>query len=239
MALFQGLNHKSVYNNLQALKEASLSSSTLRATDIQLMIDLQQTVLDNLPSHKKHFIAKRSKEDFLKFIQGGGQIIGLKEGEDLVAYSIVEFPASIETSGFDTSINIENIQETAFLKSTLVHPDFRGLGLQKTLIDARLEQAALADKTWAICEVDIQNAASIKNLLGKGFTIRDSGISPVDGMPAVYMYKNLKTAMPANLNNNSLQLVPVEDWKKHEALLSNGHIGIDYFDGFITYRNEA
>lgn len=236
MALFQGLNHKSVYNNLQALKEASLSSSTLREPDIPHMVDLQNTVLENLPSHKKHFIAKRTKADFLRFMQSGGQIIGLKDGDELVAYSIVEFPKSIETCGFDTSIQIEKIEDTAFLKSTLVHPDFRGLGLQKTLIDARLEQAALANKTWAICEVDIQNAASIKNLLGKGFTIRDSGISPVDGMPAVYMYKNLKEAMPANLNNNALQLVPVEAWEKHKALLNNGHIGIDYFDGFITYR---
>lgn len=236
--LFQGLNPGIVSQHLKALKEASLSSSVLKEADIPLMMDLQETVLDSLPSHKKHFIAHRNREDFLKFIQSEGAVIGLKHDENLVAYSIVQFPKKISSTDFDPKIQIEDISKTALLKSTLVHPDYRGLSLQKTLIDARIEQASLNDKTWIICEVDIKNAASIKNLLAKGFMIRDSGHSPVDMMPAVYMYKDLE-ATPSLPNNNSLQLVPVENWNKHEYLLAHGHIGVDYFDGFITYRSET
>ncbi|MEC8067010.1 MAG: GNAT family N-acetyltransferase [Pseudomonadota bacterium] len=235
MAIFNGFTHESVANNLNALRNASVTSHTLKQVDIPNIVDLQDTVIEGLPSHKKHFIAKRSKEDFLRFMHQGGQIIGLKDGEDLVAYSIVHFPQTNEETGFDPKIATPELNTCALLKSTVVHPDFRGRGLQKTLIDARLEQAALAGKETAICEVDIQNAASIKSLMSKGFTIRDAGVSPVDGMPSVYMYKSL-TQVQAHGTSNALQLVAVEDWAKHCHLLKNGHVGVDYFDGFITYQ---
>lgn len=236
--LFQGLNSGIVSEHLRALKEASLSSSILKETDIENMLKLQDAVLSNLPSHKKHFIAHRTREDFLKFIQSSGSVIGLKSDNELVAYSIIEFPKDVTYTDFDQKIQIDDINKTALLKSTLVHPDFRGLNLQKTLIDARIEQASQHHKTCIICEVDIKNAASIKNLMTKGFTIQDSGHSPVDFMPSVYMYKYLEV-MPTLPNNNSLQLVPVEDWNKHKQLLSQGLIGVDYFDGFITYRTKV
>lgn len=238
MPYFQNFTHEGLSDNLKSIKEASLSSTILTQADIPAMMDLQETVLASLPSHKQHFIAKRTKEEFLKFIQTEGVVVGLKKDDELVAYSIAHFPKDVISGGFDPKISIENIEKSVFLKSTLVHPNYRGLSLQKTLIDTRLEQATLAGKKWAICEVDIQNAASIKNLLAKGFTIRDCGRSPADFMPAVYMYKDLE-ATPELPNNNSLQLVPVEDWGKHQALLKAGHTGVDYFDGFITYKHNA
>tara|TARA_R110000868_G_scaffold190862_1_gene434820 strand:+ start:122758 stop:123450 length:693 start_codon:yes stop_codon:yes gene_type:complete len=207
-----------------------IQARVLKSQDIYQILEVQKIILDALPAHKKHFIATRSKDGFLKFIQSQGNILGLFDNEKLIAYSIVDFPKHISETQFDPSIQIDDINKSALFKSTVVVPEYRGQNLQKILIDMRVECALEAGRDVFITEVDPQNQASLSSLISQGFYIKHLGVSPADGMTSLYLFKENKVVAPKNL-----KMVSLNDLGTHIKLLNNNHVGIAIDHGFITY----
>lgn len=100
-------------------------------------------------------------------------VLGVWAGKELVAYSIIRYPARGEGNlGRDLGLGEEDLAKVAHLQALAVHPGFRGRGLQREL--ARSHLRVLND---TVCEhicstVSPKNPISLNNILSCGFVVR-------------------------------------------------------------------
>ena len=98
----------------------------------------------------------------------------------LVAYSIIRIPGLAEDNlGRDLNLTEEKQMKVAHLQATVVHPHFRGNGLQRKMARAHLEEIAEMGYEHVCCTVSPKNPVSLSNILSCGFVIR--GLIPKFG----------------------------------------------------------
>lgn len=218
---------------LQALGN-NLVAKSLDLNDIPCLLTLQQTIIDNLPAKHKTHITHRSAQQMNDYIQHKGCIIGLYDQGQLIASSILDLPMVKSDVDFDPKLGIVLPEEIALLRGTMVHPNYRGMGLQKNLIQIRIQHANTLGRNTLISEVDIFNVASLKSLLSQGLDIRAIGICPTDGMPSLYLFHDNRVYAPAT----HITFAKVGDINTIETLLLQGYVGRYINNGNIEFNKS-
>jgi len=159
-----------------------------------------------------------SKEMLEKFLTNG-YIMGAIANNKLIAYRILYTPnEDIDNLGYDLKFNAQDFKKVIHFETAIVHPDFRGNGLQVLLTEEIKKHISIEDKI--ICATCYPlNYPSLSNLLKLGLTIQ---------MLKMKYNNNIRFI----LSNKIIQIIPNEiisckadDFEKIKSLIENGYIG--------------
>lgn len=145
----------------------TLTLRTLRPDEVDIVLALQSRVHENMPDPS--LLAETDRDEIAESVQLDA-CLGAFDGARLAAFAlmVVNRESARRNTGQKNGLNpLECVSfDTAF-----VDPDYRGLGLQKYLLDAREEIARQLGAKYALVTVDPKNEFSLNNILSRGFEI--------------------------------------------------------------------
>ena len=205
-------------------KNVSYKMCFLGIEDLQDILDLQDLIARNLPVAE---IFRLHEEDYFRNLFCLERAtVGVLTGQGLIAYSIIRIPGNGEDNlGRDIGLPQEELGKVAHLQATVVHPLFRGNGLQRKMAKAHLRVIKDLGLPHVCCTVSPKNPVSLANILSSGFVIK--GLRPkFQGWCRYIMYKNI-------LHNRNLDRSKVceeikiidSDIKGQADLLKTGFVG--------------
>ncbi|XWN34261.1 MAG: GNAT family N-acetyltransferase [Devosia sp.] len=146
-----------------------IQSVPLTLSDVPRIYALYRTALDAVPNPA----AVRADEPsfFEEVFAVGGEIMGLQVDGDLVSYGVLrpELESEHDRSGLD-----DHVPASAGLRvldGSAVHPQHWKHGLQRVIIEARVERAGALGAQHVIAKASPGNVPSMRNLLRCGFRI--------------------------------------------------------------------
>jgi GNAT superfamily N-acetyltransferase len=145
----------------------------LRANSLSMVMDLRQEVLTSLPLADLY----AREADELAFVNrhlgSAGETLGVFDGSTLIAYAMLGLPDATATGNLTELLPIggNDLAHSAIIASCMVRPKYRGKGLQRALISARLERARAHERTQCVAAVSLHNHASRHNLMQEGMRI--------------------------------------------------------------------
>jgi GNAT superfamily N-acetyltransferase len=233
-----------VYQTCMSIHLAARKAApTLRLLGIEdglSLLTLQDTVTEGLPPG---FLRPKAEEALYYYLDGTlGVAYGIFEGNRLCASALLRLPDP-EHPNPDAKPRFPLVPEAdwpchaAFLENAMVHPDARGRGLQKTLLDIRLAHAAAAGMRWACAASHLHNQASWSNLLGAGLVL--AGLIERDGQPLIGFATGLGLARVRSDPRDN-RLVEALDKAQHLSALGDGFVGVRRdADGAVVYQRLA
>ncbi len=143
----------------------------LKEDSLQDLAGLQAVVARSLPEID---IFKPHEEDYFRDIfQFELSVLGVTANDELVAYSIIRVPGLAEDNlGRDLNLGEVELKKVAHLQAFVVHPLFRGCGLQRELAASHLQVLEDMGYEHICCTVSPKNPVSLNNILSCGFVIK-------------------------------------------------------------------
>jgi GNAT superfamily N-acetyltransferase len=202
--------------------EQDFTVQKLDITHLAAVMNLQDKIIANFHADEKHFILKRSATDFMKALDNeNSHMIGIFDGDKLIAQSIFEFPTSMADRDMPEFAAEIAPTDLVIYKATLVDMDYRGHGLMQKLLNYRENQARLNGKTTAISQIAMDNPASWINALKNGMSIRKVDRDPFDDAKVLYMQKDFDREEPVYKAENMFVMSIGKDIHKEIPALFN------------------
>jgi GNAT superfamily N-acetyltransferase len=191
------------------------------------------------------YLRDKPQDELLGYLNGTrGVAFGVIEAENLVAMALLKIPS--EPYPNDISDPFPFIEPehwrvgTAMLEYAMVLPSARGRGLQRRLMQARLNQAAAAHMQWACTGMVFRNTVSFTNALRCGMTIVGTRVN--GNVPVIGLLKPLTALVSEQLRtdaNDELH-VSMQDFAQHVAALNRGYLGIGVTRaGVVRYQRRV
>ena len=144
---------------------------------------LRDTVIAALP-HPDFYVREDDEQAFFgAHTEPDGETIGVFAHGELVAYAMVGFPgcdAAAHNLGAMIGLPPAQHEKVTHLSSCMVQPTWRGRGLQRALLAARLALAHARGRPLCLAMVSLHNHSSRHNLLRQGLHIAWTGA--IDGL---------------------------------------------------------
>ncbi|MFW5794358.1 MAG: GNAT family N-acetyltransferase [Bacillota bacterium] len=106
-----------------------------------------------------------------RHIKETGFTIGVFNKEELIAFLIVRIPNK-ETDNLGYDLEIKELDKIVHMESLGVHPDYRGKGLQKKMIEfAEKELLKMKKYKYLTCTVSPKNTHSLTNFQSMGYEV--------------------------------------------------------------------
>jgi len=207
----------------------SFSMSLLSIKDIDRVMALQEAVYAALPN--KDVLAIDSQQFVEDSLRNDGFVIGVHNHKDrLVAYRFIALPKSQpDNMGLDIHLPKSDLHRVAHLETTLVHPDYRGNGLQSKTLQQAFPLLREKKIKHLICTVSPFNFFSLSNIMKNGLKIkvltRKYGKldDHSDGLWRFILHRDLE-ARPLIERAKRIH-VNLDAFKIQEILLANGFVG--------------
>jgi ribosomal protein S18 acetylase RimI-like enzyme len=208
----------------------------LDANSLQEMVDLQDLVLSHLPDPEIFF--PHDKDHFRRVFQHDRSVIGVRVKESLAAYSIIRIPGHEQDNlGRDIGIGKDELASVAHLQATVVHPAFRGNGLQRKMAAVHMREIEGLGFEHVCCTVSPKNPVSLGNILGSKLVIK--GLRPKFGDWWRYiMYRSI--SWPKDMTEadpRDEKVIDGSDFLGQQNLLKEGFVGFKIAaqpDGFVV-----
>lgn len=213
-----------------------LKIKDLNIEDLADVLKLQDKIIAGFHEDEKHFILKRSVEDFMKALDSEStHMVGVFDGDKLIAQSIFEFPVNNQKRDLEEFSGDVANEDLVIYKATLVDVDYRGQGLMSKLLEYREMKAKQAGKKVAINQIAIDNPASWINALKNGMSIRKIDKDPEDGAKVLYLQKEFDDKN-AEKNQNEFFMYIGKDvhreipalFNKMRHFIEQGYIGVRF-----------
>jgi len=193
--------------------------------------DLHQLVVDSLGPDEKEFLLPKSESYFQKMFKGeAGYTIGVKINDQLVAKSVITLPKSgdLENGLEGIRTPVEN-DKIAVFESDVVHPDWRGLGLNKWMTAYREQVARDLGKTNVLSQIYYNNIANIHAHMKNGMQIIDAIYYPEDNAPIFYLNGNLYSVEENwDCGRHGISIISIDaGFDEFRELIDQGLIGIN------------
>lgn len=202
--------------------DKKLRVETLNIEHLADVMQLQDKIIANLQPDEKHFILKRSAADFMKALDSENtHMIGVFDGNKLVAQSIFEFPQNGSERDYEEFVSDIANNDLVVYKATIVDVDYRGMGLMQELLSYREQKARAAGKTTAISQIAMDNPASWINAIKNGMSIRKVDYDPEDHAKVLYMQKDFFAGEPIPSAENSFAMYIGQNIHKEIPALFN------------------
>ena len=148
--------------------EMTYTVRSVTEADVDAILSLQACVKLNLPNPA--FLCTAAREEIEDSIRNDF-CIGVFDGERIIAFSILVVNRPCEANlgqklGFPP-------EECVTFEIVFVHPDCRGLGMQRFFIEEREKLARRLGAKRGFSTVAPDNFFSLNNILGAGFSIYD------------------------------------------------------------------
>lgn len=206
----------------------------LTIDDLGDALALQRSVGDRLPAG---YLFPKTDDELRAYLDGPrGAAWGIGSVGGLRAVALLRLPAPDQTfSGPPFPlVPAGEIGLTCFLENTIVHPEERGRGHHRALLDARFAAAGALGKRWICAGVHLENRRSWSNLLAAGLAI--VGMRRDLGYPVIGLLRPADRGVLATDAGIDRQ-VAVEDVAAHDAALRDGWVGLLLLpDGRVLYR---
>ncbi len=210
----------------------------LTAADLPHALALQREVGASVPVGFLRGKTESQLNDYLRGLTGAAY--GAFEGGALQAMGLLRVPGPGRPNVGTAFPRVRKTDwpfHTAVLEHDLVAPAARGRGLQRMLIDVRIEAARQAGMRWLCAGVQLANIASWRNLLSQGLVI-------VDG---VFMQGQSLLALLLPLDETGFETgaarqgwVLAGDAVGHEKALRAGYLGVRAaMGGTVLYEREV
>lgn len=207
--------------------EDSYTMRLLIANEVEMAMELQEYVYENLAN--KDILFCDEYEDVVKDVLDRGKIIGVfnKVGE-IVAYRYISIPGSTDKNlGRDLGIVESELIKVAHLETTVVHPDYRGNGLQSLTLEKSLPIINAMGFKHLLCTVSPQNIYSLYNILKNGLTIkslkRKYGTTADNGVWRFILHRDLEEVPVIDFSEP--RALRIDSFEEQKELISSGYVG--------------
>jgi GNAT superfamily N-acetyltransferase len=209
----------------------------LGPADLARVEALQAEVARGLPPG---FLWPRPAGDLAAMLDGTrGATFGILEGSRLVAAGMLRLPSADHPNVGPPLGPVpegDMPHRAAFLESTMVRPEARGRGCQRTLIEARRAHAVAAGMRWLCAGVRLANARSWANLLACGLVI--AGWRDDPGWLLIGLARPL--AGPELVTDpGDARRVELPDEAGHRAALDDGYLGVRLAQAAVVYERQT
>lgn len=139
--------------------------------DLDALMLLQDKICQSM--ERSDWFATTSREENERFLVNPNAILGVYDGERLVAYGSVGFLGdSPDNLGWDLGFAREKVLHCAVLDTIVVDSEYRGLGLQRELIRSCVDYASeKMPGCKVLATVAPDNIYSLRNVQAEGFQI--------------------------------------------------------------------
>ncbi|OLS38769.1 N-acetyltransferase [Alkalihalophilus pseudofirmus] len=197
----------------------------LTLKDMSAILEVQQIVLSTLENKER--LQPLSEKEFTVILEGDGVILGVFVKGSLTAFRALWFPGDDEENlGRDLGLSSSEQRKVVHQEISIVHPDYRGNGLQKRL--AALVMNELAERTseyeYVCCTVHPFNIPSLKDKLAQGMRIVKLK-EKYAGHLRYILLKKLSVEMM--VDNDTKKIVPLDDIVEQNRLLNEGYYGTE------------
>ncbi|AQU81288.1 MULTISPECIES: hypothetical protein [unclassified Halomonas] len=193
------------------------------------ILELREKVLNSLED-KDFYIPEDDQSDFiLSHFPPNGRTLGVFKDLKLIAYGAILFKSSSSEnnlssiSGLNEKLSLNIVDFSAFM----THPDFRGEGLHKKLLNECDKVADSYNKKAYLAMISTKNFISLKNFLAVGFRI-EAICKPCENHNnlrfIVAKTENFKPSPPSTF-------VDIDDVDGHRRELKSGKAGCLIFPG--------
>ncbi len=191
---------------------------------LQDILELQDQITRHLPIPE---IFRLHEDDFFREIfRLDRAVIGVTTDDGLIAYSIIRLPGAAEDNlGRDIGLPQTDLDKVAHLQATVVHPAYRGMGLQRRMARAHLDVIEDLGYEHVCCTVSPKNPVSLGNIISSGFVIKN--LRPkFEGWWRYIMYKKISCPMKIDESRAGEEIaIAGRDIKGQVDLLKQGFIG--------------
>lgn len=152
------------------LKE-NLTMRTCTMEDLDSILELQERICAGM--NEPDWFVATSREENTLFLTPPNTIIGVYDGDKLIAFGSLVFPGMDSSNlGWDLEWPTEKVLHCATLDTIVVDSDYRGLGLQRTLIQLCVKHAReIMPDCTVLTTICPNNIYSLRNGLAEGFEI--------------------------------------------------------------------
>ncbi|MCR1898734.1 GNAT family N-acetyltransferase [Irregularibacter muris] len=155
-------------------KEVEYFMRDLNQKDIDKIMELKDFVVKNIENSE--VFASSSREILLQEVlkSNKGLALGIFVKDELVAYRSVKFPGDAAYNiGREISLPENELGKVIYLQATVVHPDYRGNGIQKKTLEY-IFNLAREKRLWHILStISPYNYHSLKNTLDYQLRIKE------------------------------------------------------------------
>ena len=139
--------------------------------DTESFIELMALVRQNM-DHKE-WLFLDSPDEVRDMMKDGTMSLWLAvDGEKIAGAFDVLYPRlEAYNYGYTIGLKTEELLQVVNMDTAVVHPDYRGLGLQTRLMRSAEEELAGMGKHILMCSVHPENLYSLHNVLSQGYTI--------------------------------------------------------------------
>ncbi|MBT3393646.1 MAG: GNAT family N-acetyltransferase [Waddliaceae bacterium] len=195
---------------------------TLSKEDLDDVMALHDVMLEAL--EEPSFFRKPSREFIEKIISEAEMSIGITVEEKLVACRITSIPGDITNNrGIELGIPVEDLKKTAHFEGTIIHPEYRKLGLGKKIIKANIAMIDNTDLRHIVATCHPDNYPIVKTFLDNDFVIKKLK-KTYGNMLRFFMHRN------RDANNtkedNEKTIVDHIDYETQMKLLDDGLVGV-------------
>ncbi len=201
-----------------------LRTRMLVPTDFEEWTALRDTVMAVLPHPDLYVRESDERSFFAAHTEPEGETIGVFVHDALVAYAMVGFPAAQAADNLGRAVGLPPEQRSivTHLSSCMVLPQWRGRGLQRTLLGARLALAHARGRPLCMAMVSLHNHSSRHNLLRQGLHIAWTG--PIEGLQRHVAMIDLQHGLHFDMGDEIL--VRSDDFDALRSACARGYAGI-------------
>ena len=207
-----------VFPNGQAFVVRRLTES-----DIPAVLNLQNIVVQHLNDKTK--LQPLSEEEFRYITSGNGLLIGVFVAEELISFRALVVPDTLEEHlGLDAGLSEAELGFVIYQDISNVHPEWRGLSLQKRMATWIMDELAGSDHSYKyVCStVAPFNIPSLKDKFAQGMEI--VALKPKYGGKLRYIFFKELEKIPTKRDGEPV-LCKMADTKGQQKLIAQGYRG--------------
>jgi GNAT superfamily N-acetyltransferase len=197
--------------------------------ELEEVIKLEMHVYEKLPN--KQVLCVDGYDEMLEDMKKGAKIIGVfNQANQLIAYRYVGFPGINDKNlGYDIKLPQQELISVAHLETTVVHPDYRGNGLQSLTLQHTIPLIKELGYKHLLCTVSPQNFYSLFNIMKNGLKVKalkrkyGNESEGKEGMWRFILHRHLQPS--SVLKPDQLFKTPLHNIEQQEKLINEGFIG--------------
>lgn len=141
--------------------------------EIPEVLKLQDYIYEQIT--RKEIFVRDTEEELIAALNDKGIIFGIYTNEGrLAAYRFINVPGeNSHNMGNDVYLQKSEFHKVVHLETTVVHPDFRGLGLQKLTLDYATKWSVANGYRYLFCTVSPYNPVSLNNIMSGELKVRN------------------------------------------------------------------
>jgi len=206
---------------LKNLEEITIK--ILSPIELSDLLNLQKKVSKYLSDSSS--LQPLSEEEFINIFDDKGIVLGVFKQQELIAFRALLKPVLDEDHlGLDIGLAKEELEQVMYQEVSVVHPNYRGHGLQKTMGNYIMNEVDTQKYRYVCATVAPFNIPSIKDKFDQGLQIVDLKLK-YDGLLRYVFMKDLHNK--SLINRTEKIIISMNDIVTQQHHLQTGWSGVD------------